>query len=79
MRHEKRSEKMGQQRFGANACCCAAVMQAAHLNLDEAADAREKSSRVVIEPAQRKEYDRFSVSLCSQRTASLGFEEFSDE
>ena len=49
-------------------------MQAAHLNLDEAADAREKSSRVVIEPAQRKEYDRFSVSLCSQRTASLGFE-----
>jgi len=46
MRHEKRSEKMGQQRFGANACCCAAVMQAAHLNLDEAADAREKSSRV---------------------------------
>ena len=35
----------------------AAVMQAAHLNLDEAVDVREESGRIVIEPAQRKEYD----------------------
>jgi antitoxin MazE len=35
----------------------AAVMQAAHLELDEAVDVREESGRVVIEPVQRKEYD----------------------
>jgi len=34
-----------------------AVMQAAHLDLDEAVDVREESGRIVIEPAQRKEYD----------------------
>ena len=32
-------------------------MQAAHLELDETVDVREESGRVVIEPAQRKEYD----------------------
>ena len=35
----------------------AAIMQAARLNLDEAVDVREESGRIVIEPAQRKEYD----------------------
>ena len=35
----------------------AAVMQAAHLALDEAVDVREESGRIVIEPVQRKEYD----------------------
>jgi antitoxin MazE len=35
----------------------AAIMQAAHLDLDEAVDVREESGRIVIEPAQRKEYD----------------------
>jgi antitoxin MazE len=35
----------------------AAVMQAAHLDLDETVDVREESGRIVIEPAQRKEYD----------------------
>jgi antitoxin MazE len=35
----------------------AAVMQAAHLDLDEAVDVREESGRIVIEPAERKEYD----------------------
>jgi antitoxin MazE len=35
----------------------AAVMQAAHLGLDEAVDVREESGRIVIDPAQRKEYD----------------------
>jgi antitoxin MazE len=35
----------------------AAVMQAAHLELDETVDVREESGRVVIEPAQRKDYD----------------------
>jgi len=35
----------------------AAIMQAAHLELDETVDVREESGRVVIEPAQRKEYD----------------------
>jgi antitoxin MazE len=35
----------------------AAVMQAAHLDLDEAVDIREESGRIVIEPVQRKEYD----------------------
>lgn len=34
-----------------------AVMQAAHLDVDEAVDVREESGRIVIEPAQRKEYD----------------------
>ena len=34
-----------------------AVMQAAHLDLDEAVDVREESGRIVIEPTQRKEYD----------------------
>jgi antitoxin MazE len=34
----------------------AAVMQAAHLELDDTVDVREESGRVVIEPA-RKEYD----------------------
>jgi antitoxin MazE len=34
-----------------------AVMQAAHLDLDQAVDVREESGRIVIEPAQRKEYD----------------------
>ena len=34
-----------------------AIMQAARLNLDEAVDVREESGRIVIEPAQRKEYD----------------------
>jgi antitoxin MazE len=32
-------------------------MQAAHLDLDEAVDIREESGRIVIEPAQHKEYD----------------------
>jgi antitoxin MazE len=32
-------------------------MQAAHLHLDQAVDVREESGRIVIEPAQRKEYD----------------------
>jgi antitoxin MazE len=35
----------------------AAVMQAAHLDLDEVVDVREEAGRIVIEPAQRKEYD----------------------
>ena len=35
----------------------AAVMQAARLDLDETVDVREESGRIVIEPAQRKEYD----------------------
>ena len=35
----------------------AAIMQAAHLELDETVDVREESGRVVIEPTQRKEYD----------------------
>jgi antitoxin MazE len=35
----------------------AAVMQAAHLHLDETVDVRGESGRIVIEPAQRKEYD----------------------
>jgi antitoxin MazE len=34
-----------------------AVMQAAHLDIDAAVDVREESGRIVIEPAQRKEYD----------------------
>jgi antitoxin MazE len=35
----------------------AAVMQAAHLGLDETVEVREESGRIVIEPTQRKEYD----------------------
>jgi len=35
----------------------AAIMEAAHLDLDDAVDVREESGRIVIEPAQRKEYD----------------------
>ena len=35
----------------------AAIMQAAHLELDETVDVREESGRVVIEPTQRNEYD----------------------
>jgi len=34
-----------------------AVMQAAHLDVDQDVDVREESGRIVIEPAQRKEYD----------------------
>jgi antitoxin MazE len=34
-----------------------AVMQAAHLDLDEPVDVREESGRIVIEPVRRKEYD----------------------
>ena len=34
-----------------------AVMQAARLDVDEAVDVREESGRIIIEPAQRKEYD----------------------
>ena len=33
------------------------VLQAAHLELDEAVDVREESGRIVIEPVRRKEYD----------------------
>ena len=35
----------------------AAIMQAAHLDLDETVDVHEESGRIVIEPVQRKEYD----------------------
>ena len=35
----------------------AAIMQAARLHLDEPVEVREESGRIVIEPAQRKEYD----------------------
>lgn len=34
-----------------------AIMEAAHLELDDTVDVREESGRIVIEPAQRKEYD----------------------
>jgi antitoxin MazE len=34
-----------------------AVLQAAHLDLDEPVDVREESGRIVIEPMRRKEYD----------------------
>ena len=34
-----------------------AVMKAAHLDLDEAVEVREESGRIIIEPAQRREYD----------------------
>ena len=35
----------------------AAVMQAAHLNLNDAVDVREESGRIIIELVRRKEYD----------------------
>ena len=35
----------------------AAVMQAAHLDLDEPVDVREESGCIVIEPVRHKEYD----------------------
>ena len=35
----------------------AAVMEAAHLDLDQAVDVREESGRIVIEPVRRNEYD----------------------
>ena len=35
----------------------AAVLRAAHLELDEAVDVREESGRIVIEPVERKEYN----------------------
>ena len=34
-----------------------AVLEAAHLDLDEPVDVREESGRIVIEPVRRKEYD----------------------
>ena len=34
-----------------------AVLQAAHLDLDEPVDVREESGRIIIEPMRRKEYD----------------------
>ncbi len=34
-----------------------AIMEAAHLRLDEAVDVREEDGRIVIEPAQPKAYD----------------------
>jgi antitoxin MazE len=34
-----------------------AVLQAAHLDLEEPVDVREESGRIVIEPVRRKEYD----------------------
>jgi antitoxin MazE len=34
-----------------------AVLEAAHLDLDEPVDVREESGRIVIEPIRRKEYD----------------------
>jgi len=45
---------MGQQRLGANSRC---HHGGGHLDLDDAVDVREESGRIVIEPAQRKEYD----------------------
>jgi len=33
-----------------------AVLQAAHLDLDEPVDVREESGRIIIEPLRRKEY-----------------------
>jgi antitoxin MazE len=35
----------------------AAIMQAAHLDLDDAVDVREESGRIVIEPVRCKDYD----------------------
>ena len=34
-----------------------AVLQAAHLDLDDPVDVREESGRIVIEPVRRKVYD----------------------
>ena len=34
-----------------------AVLQAAHLNLDEPVDVRKELGRIAIEPVRRKEYD----------------------
>ena len=34
-----------------------AVMQAVHLDIDDAVDVREESGRIDIEPVRRKEYD----------------------
>ena len=34
-----------------------AVMKAARLHLDETVEVREESGRIIIEPAQRREYD----------------------
>jgi antitoxin MazE len=34
-----------------------AVLEAAHVDLDEHVDVREESGRIVIEPLRRKEYD----------------------
>jgi antitoxin MazE len=34
-----------------------AILQAAHLDLEEPVDVREESGRIVIEPVRRKEYD----------------------
>lgn len=34
-----------------------AVLQAAHLDLDEPVDVREESGRIIIEPLRRKEYN----------------------
>jgi antitoxin MazE len=35
----------------------ASVMQATHLDLDEAVDVREEAGRIVIEPVRQKTYD----------------------
>jgi antitoxin MazE len=35
----------------------AAVMEAAHLELDQPVDVREEKGRIIIEPIRRKEYD----------------------
>lgn len=35
----------------------AAVLRAAHVELDEAVDVRQESGRIIIEPLQHKEYD----------------------
>jgi antitoxin MazE len=35
----------------------AAILRAAHLDLDDAVDVREESGRIVIEPVRHKEYD----------------------
>lgn len=45
---------MGQQRFGANSCCRHAGRAP---ESRRGLDVREESGRIVIEPAQRKEYD----------------------
>lgn len=35
----------------------AAVLQAAHLDLDDSVDVRKEAGRIVIEPLHRREYD----------------------